>query len=61
MTTLLTAKIETKSNYENLNGKFYQVIEMVGTRVTCKCEIDGILRIVDFNLSEVKEFNYNNQ
>ena len=60
MKNLVSAKIKTKSNYGNLNGKFYQVTEMVGTRVTCICEIDGRIVHVDFNLSEVLEFNYNN-
>lgn len=61
ITTLVSAKIETKSNFRNLNGKFYQVIQMVGTRVTCICEIEGKAVNVDFNLSEVVAFNYNNQ
>ena len=61
MKNLVSAKIKTKSNYGNLNGKFYQVTQMVGTRVTCICEIDGRVVNVDFNLSEVVEFNFNNQ
>ena len=61
MKNLVSAKIKTKSNYGNLNGKFYQVTQMVGTRVTCICEIEGRMIQVDFNLSEVVEFNFNNQ
>ena len=61
LTTIVSAKIETKNNFKNLNGKFYQVKQMVGTRVTCIVELDGKMTTVDFNLYEVKEFNYNNQ
>jgi hypothetical protein len=59
--TLVAAKINTKSNYQNLNGTFQQVHQMLGNRVTCLVEIDGKLLQVDFNLSEISEFRYNAQ
>jgi len=60
-TTLIAAKINTKSNYQNLNGTFQQVHQMIGNRVTCLVEIDGKLLKVDFILSEISEFRYNAQ
>lgn len=32
----MEAIVKTKSNFRNLNGKSLQVIEIVGTRVSCK-------------------------
>jgi len=61
MKNLLSAKIKTEDNYGNLNGKFHQVVQMVGKRVTCLCEVEGGIINVDFDLSEVVEFNFNNQ
>jgi len=61
MKNLVSAKIKTKSNYQNLNGNFYQVVQMVGKRITCLCEIEGRMINVDFHLSEIVEFNFNNQ
>ena len=59
--TLVAAKINTKSNYRNLNGTFQQVIEMVEKRVTCRVQVDGKMQTIDFDLSEITEFRYNSQ
>ena len=49
----LTATIKTKSNFRNLNGQTLEVIEIVGTRVTCKVK-DGHNTISsDFTIQEV--------
>lgn len=61
MRTLLTAQIQTKSNYRNLNGLWLQVTEMMNERVTCLAEIDGKMQKVDFHLSEIIGFVYTNQ
>jgi len=54
---VLTATIKTKSNFRNLNGQTLEVIEVVGTRVTCKVK-DGHHTIsADFTIQEVT-FNY---
>jgi hypothetical protein len=55
---MVKAKIKTKSNYRNLNGTWLVVAEMVGTRVSCIVEIDGVNKTVDFGLTEITEFNY---
>jgi hypothetical protein len=60
-TTLISAQIQTKSNYRNLNGLWFQVTEMMNDRITCLVEIDGKLQKVDFNISEIKGFRYNAQ
>ena len=56
------AKIETKSNYKNLNGKFLKVKELQGTRVTCELITEEHIQPlnVDFQLKEVKEFKQEN-
>jgi hypothetical protein len=63
MTTLISAQINTKSNYQNLNGTWQQVSSMNGTRVTCliKCKVYGKMVNVDFHISEVTGFRYNAQ
>lgn len=50
------AMVQTKSNFRNLNGRILEVTDMHETRVTCKCEIDGITIHVDFNLNEITGF-----
>ncbi len=47
----IKVKVETKSNFRELNGLWLNVIEMNGTRVSCL--VDGLT--VDFNLVEIKE------
>lgn len=56
------AKIETKSNYKNLNGKFLKVKELQGVRVSCELisEEHAQPLTIDFNLNEVKEFKQEN-
>jgi len=61
MKTLISAQIQTKSNYRNLNNLWFQVTEMMNDRITCLVEIDGKLQKVDFNISEIKGFRYNAQ
>ena len=53
------AKINTKSNFRNLNGTIQNVYEIIGTRVTCLIKIDGRTQQVDFNVSEISEYFYN--
>lgn len=45
--------VKTRSNFRNLNGQLLTVKEIVGTRVTCEVEIDGVKMSVDFHLNEV--------
>jgi hypothetical protein len=58
---IVSARINTKSNFYNLNGKFVEVFEMKGQRVTCIISIDGRELRVDFTLSEISDFSYNIQ
>lgn len=54
------AKINTKSNYRNLNGKWLEVKQFLGTMVACSFySLDGIERTVDFNLSEISSIKKN--
>ena len=52
----ILAKIETKSNYKKLNGKFLEVKELQGTRVSCLVFSEELGKYVttDFQLKEVK-------
>lgn len=53
----LRAKINTKSNYRNLNDQFLDVHQMAGRRVTCICQNEfGHNIYVDFTIDEVSEF-----
>jgi hypothetical protein len=61
MTNLISAKIQTKSNFRNLNGYWLQVVEMSHTRITCIHNIDGKMTKIDFNLNEIVGFQYMNQ
>jgi hypothetical protein len=56
----LTAQIKTKSNFRNLNGQWLKVVEMVGTTVSCRAEIDGKMQTVAFALNEIEKFNSRN-
>jgi len=50
----LKAKINTKSNFRNLNGVTLEVIEISGSRVSC-IYFDRINYItIDFTLQEVQ-------
>jgi hypothetical protein len=54
----MKAKVNTKSNYRNLNGQWLEVKEIVGTRVTCVVEFAEFgKQSVDFNLKEVTEMD----
>jgi len=54
----MKAKVNTKSNFRNLNGQWLDVKEIVGTRVTCIVDSEEFgKQSVDFNLKEVTEFN----
>ncbi len=53
----LQARFETKSNYQNLNGVWLNVVELQGTRITCKVKNEvGQIITTDFNIKEVVEF-----
>ena len=56
----MKAKINTKSNYRNLNGQWLEVAEIRGTRVSCIVKDeeakDGQI-ICDFTLKEVVEMD----
>lgn len=49
----IQVKVKTKSNFNNLNDIWLDVIELVNTRVTVKYNNTTI----DFNLKEVTAFN----
>lgn len=53
----MKALINTKSNFRNLNGQWLKVLEIVGTRVSCKHFAAEIGReiTIDFALTEIKE------
>lgn len=54
----MKAKVNTKSNYRNLNGQWLNVKEIVGTRVTCIVEFAEFgKQSVDFSLKEVTELD----
>ena len=61
MRTLLTAQIQTKSNWFDLNGHWLEVIQMEDDRVTCLVERMGKMHSIDFKLNEIKGFKYNAQ
>ncbi len=55
---MITVKVNTKSNYRNLNGQWLEVKEIVGTRVTCIVDTEERSRVtIDFTLKEVTEMN----
>lgn len=48
-------RIDTKSNYRNLNGKVLEVKEEIGTRVSCDIVDEcGRTLTADFSRSEVE-------
>lgn len=54
----MRAKVNTKSNFKNLNGQWLQLKEIVGTRVTCIIPFAEFgTQTIDFNLSEVTEID----
>ena len=54
----MKAKVNTQSNYRNLNGQWLNVKEIVGTRVTCIVEFAEFgKQSVDFSLKEVTELD----
>ena len=51
----LQARVQTKSNYLNLNGKWVTIIQFLGTIVYCKTiDENGIVRTFDLNLNELQ-------
>lgn len=55
---MIVAKINTKSNFQNLNGKWLEVKEMVETRVTCSIQFAEFgKKTVDFHLKEIVAFD----
>ena len=56
----MKAKVNTKSNYRNLNGQWLDVKEIVGTRVSCIVNTNDLgTQTVDFTLKEITELNTN--
>jgi len=57
----MKAKVNTKSNYKNLNGQWLEVKEIVGTRVSCLSFSEEFQRMItiDFSLNEVTEIKTN--
>lgn len=50
----LTVKVNTKSNYRNLNGEWLEVYEIIGRRVTCS--IHSYPALMDFTVDEISEW-----
>jgi hypothetical protein len=61
MKQIVTAQINTKSNFRNLNGQWLEVVQMSGTRVTCLVQMEGKFQSCDFNIKEIAGFQFNNQ
>lgn len=57
---MVKVKINTKSNYRNLNGKWLEVFEAVESRITCFVLDDETGKVIkiDFNVSEISGMNY---
>jgi hypothetical protein len=57
----MKAKVNTKSNYLNLNGQWLNVKEIAGKRVSCYhwSEDFQIMITIDFTLNEVLEIKAN--
>jgi ethanolamine utilization cobalamin adenosyltransferase len=52
----LQAKVQTKSNYRNLNGKWVTILQFMGTIVYCKTIDETDTEVTfDLNLNEIKE------
>jgi hypothetical protein len=54
-TKKLKALINTKSNYKNMNNKWVNIIQFLGTIVYCEFEQDNQIIKADFSLTEIKE------
>ena len=54
----MKAKVNTKSNYRNLNGQWLEVKEILGTRVSCTVYTEEYgQQTIDFNIKEVTEMD----
>ena len=54
----MKAKVNTKSNYRNLNGQWLEVKEIVGTRVSCIVDTEEFgNQTIDFHLKEITEMD----
>ncbi len=53
----MKAESKTKSNFRNLNGEWLDVLEIVGTRVSCLWFSEEFQKTItiDFSLNEVSE------
>lgn len=51
----MKAIVKTKGNYRNLNGKELDIIEILGTRVSCNVFAEEFQKniTVDFHLNEI--------
>jgi len=55
MTKEIKAKINTQSNYRNLNGAWLKVVKFEGTSLSCKfIDEEGLERTTSFNLNEIE-------
>jgi hypothetical protein len=54
-TKKLKALINTKSNYKNMNNKWVNIIQFLGTIVYCEFEYENQIVRADFSLTEIKE------
>jgi phage major head subunit gpT-like protein len=58
----MIAKVNTQSNCFNLNGQWVKVKEIIGTRVTCICNLPGLgTQTIDFKLTEIIEIDTTKQ
>jgi len=46
-------KVNSKSNFRNLNGIQLSVIEIVGTRVTIQFKFDYEIHCIDYHINEL--------
>lgn len=54
--TNFIAKVETKSNFRNLNGKWVQIVQFCGTIVYCKAnDENGNPIYFDLSINEIKQ------
>ncbi len=51
----MEAIVKTKSNFRNLNGKSLEVIEIVGTRVSCKTFAEDLGKDITVDFHKDKE------
>lgn len=55
----MKVQVNTKGNYRDLNGKWLNVQDAQGTRVSVVASVDGRDTTIDFQLKEVTAIQYN--